>query len=186
MHVGSVAAKDFVTVTFRIDKKVIENLRNESETSGISLNAAVNQILHHYAEWDSFAQRVGMLPFPKAVLRNIFAEMNDDQIAKLASSVGKNTAMDMAIFMKGRIDVLGFISWIESRMRNSGFEIVHRIDSYKEAHTLVIKHDLGKNWSLYLKILLESILADFFKKQSESIVTDSMLSINFSFGLNKV
>jgi hypothetical protein len=175
-----VETREFVTVTFRINRKVIESFRKQSEESGISMNALVNQVLSHYIEWDSFEPRVGMIPFPKAVLAKIFAEMEADQIANLASSVGKNTAIDMAMFMKGRIDVLGFISWIESRMKNSGFEIMHRIDSTKGIHVVTIKHDLGKNWSTYLKIMLESILVDFFKKQSDFIVSDSMLSISFS------
>lgn len=173
-------AREFVTITFRINRKAVEYFRNESEKSGISINALVNQILCHYVEWDRFEPRMGMIPFPKAVLGKIFAEMNADQITKLASSVGKSTAIDMAIFMKGRIDVLGFISWIESRMGNSGFEIVHRVDSLKGIHTVTIKHDLGKNWSLYLKTMLESILAEFFKRQSEFIVSDSMVSVSFS------
>jgi hypothetical protein len=175
-----VETREFVTVTFRINRKVIESLRKQSEESGISMNALVNQVLRHYMEWYSFELRVGMIPFPKAVLGKIFAEMEADQIAKLASNVGKNTALDMAMFMKGRIDVLGFISWIESRMKDSGFETVHRIDRIKGIHVVTIKHDLGKNWSTYLKIMLESILVDYFKKQSDFIVSDSMLSVSFS------
>jgi hypothetical protein len=175
-----VETREFVTMTFRINRKVIESFRKQSEESGISMNALVNQVLGHYIEWDSFEPRIGMIPFPKSVLAKIFAELDVNQIAKLASSVGKDTAIDMAIFMKGRIDVLAFISWMEARMRNSGFEIAHRVDSIKEIHTVTIKHDLGKNWSIYLKVMLESILADFFKKQSDFIVSDSMLSASFS------
>src|SRR5919198_2551632 len=172
--------KQYVTITFRLNRKVVESFRKESERSGISINALVNQVLCHYVDWDSFEPRVGMIPFPKAVLGRIFAELDSGQIAKLASSIGKDTAIDMAIFMKGRIDILAFISWIEARMGNSGFEIVHRVDGAKGIHTVTIKHDLGKNWSLYLKTMLESILADFFKKQSEFIVSDSMVSASFS------
>ncbi|HEX7032994.1 MAG TPA: hypothetical protein VF172_08345 [Nitrososphaera sp.] len=172
-------AREFVTITFRINNKVIEYFRKESEKRGISMNALVNQILDHYIEWDSYEPRIGMIPFPRTVLKEIFAEMSADQIARLATSVGKNTAIDMAIFMKGRIDVLGFISWLETRMGNSGFEVVHRTDRLDGVHTITIKHDLGGNWSLYLKTLLESVLADVFKKQAEFIISDSMLSISF-------
>ena len=172
--------REFVTMTFRINRNVLERFRTESEISGISMNALVNQVLIHYVEWDSFEPRIGMIPFPKTVLGKIFSEMKEDQIVKLASSVGKDTAIDMAMFMKGRMDAFMFISWIEARMRNSGFEIVHRVDNTKGIHTVTIKHDLGKNWSLYLRIMLQSILADIFKKQSEFIVSDSMLLVSFS------
>ncbi len=172
--------REFVTMTFRINRNVIERFRVESETTGSSMNALVNQVLRHYVEWDSFEPRIGMIPFPKTVLGKIFSEMKEDQIVKLASSVGKDTAIDMAMFMKGRMDALMFISWVETRMRNSGFEIVHRVDNAKRIHTVTIKHDLGKNWSLYLRTMLQSILTDIFKKQSEFIVSDSMLLVSFS------
>jgi hypothetical protein len=172
--------REFVTMTFRINRNVVERFRAESETSGISMNVLVNQVLCHYVEWDSFEPRIGMIPFPKTVLGKIFYEMKEDQIVKLASSVGKDTAIDMAMFMKGRMDALMFISWVEARMRNSGFEIVHRVDNAKDIHTVTIKHDLGKNWSLYLRTMLQSILVDIFKKQSEFVVSDSMLLVSFS------
>src|ERR671935_2968349 len=92
-----VDTREFVTMTFRINRKVIESFRKQSEESGISMNALVNQVLRHYIEWDSFEPRVGMIPFPKTVLAKIFAELDSDQIARLASSVGKETAIDMAI-----------------------------------------------------------------------------------------
>jgi len=174
-----VRSRDFVTMTFRINREIIESFRKESETSGISINALVNQVLWHYIEWDSFELRIGMVPFPKIVLGKLFSELTDDQIIKLASSVGKDTAIDMAMFMRGRMDLLVFISWIEARMRNSGFEAVHRVDSVKEIHTITIKHDLGKNWSLYVRTMLQSILVDFFKKEPEFIVSDSMLLLSF-------
>ena len=172
-------ARDFVTMTFRIDRKVIENFRKESDTSGISMNALVNQVLSHYVEWDIFGPKIGMLPFPKTVLGKIFSELSEEQIIKLASSVGKDTAIDMAIFMKGRIDALDFISWIEARMRNSGFEIIHRVDNEKRIHTVTIKHDLGKHWSLYLRTMLQSILVDFFKTEPEFIASDSIILVSF-------
>ena len=173
-------SREFITMTFRINRKVIESFRRESEKSGISINALVNQVLYHYVEWDSFEPKIGMIPFPKAVLGKIFSEMKEDQIAKLGSTVGKDTAMDMALFMNGHMNVLVFVSWIEARMTNSGFEIVHRVESIKGVHTVTIKHDLGKNWSLYLKIMLESIFADFFKKRTDFIISDSLLSISFT------
>ncbi len=172
--------REFVTMTFRINRNVLERFRTESETSGISMNALVNQVLCHYVEWDSFEPRIGMIPFPKTVLGKIFSEMKEDQIVKLASSLGRDTAIDMAMFMKGRMDALTFISWIEARMKNSGFEIVHRVDNVKGIHTVTIKHDLGKNWSMYLRTMLQCVLADIFKKQSEFIVSDSMLLVSFS------
>jgi hypothetical protein len=175
----SADTKAYATITFRLNRKTVEAFRTESEKSGISINALVNQVLSHYVDWDSFESKVGLIPFPKAVLNKIFKELDSDQLTKLATSVGRNTALDMAIFMKGRIDVLDFVSWIETRMHNSGFEVIHLFDKVESVHTVTIKHDLGKKWSVYLKIMLESALSEYFRKSSEFIVSDSILSISF-------
>jgi predicted HicB family RNase H-like nuclease len=49
--------KEYVTNTFRLNKKIIEIFRKESEKSGVSINALVNQVLFHYVDWDSFQPR---------------------------------------------------------------------------------------------------------------------------------
>jgi hypothetical protein len=171
------------TITFRINTSILNVLRQESEAKETSLNSLLNQLLKHYVEWDTFERRIGMIPFPKNVISAIFAEMTEEQITRLATSVGKDTAIDMAIFMQGRIDMLKFVSWMEMRMKNSGSEVVHRLrekDDMTVTHTLIIKHDMGKKWSLYLKMLIESIISEVFKARTfDFILTDAMLSLRF-------
>ncbi len=169
----------YTTITFRISTPILNTLRGESESKGTSLNSVVNQVLKRYVEWDEFEPQVGMIPFPKTVLHDIFSDMSEEQIIKLATNVGKDTAIDMAIFMKGRIDVSGFISWIEMRMRNSDSQIIHRVNGDAE-HTVIIRHGLGRNWSLYLKVMLVSAITEVFKAQVKDIIlTDSMISFAY-------
>ena len=172
----------FTTITLRISTPIIKKLRNDSEGKGISLNAVINQALRHYVEWDAFEPQVGMIPFPKTVLGKIFAEMSEEQIVKLATNTGMNAAIDAAILMRGRIDVSDFISWIELRLKNSGSQIIHRLNKDDNDNTIIIKPDLGKNWSLYLKTMIISALTDVFKIQvNDIIITDTILSIRFKF-----
>lgn len=178
----------FTTITFRINTSVMDKLRQESESKGMSINSFVNQLLKHYTEWDAFEPRIGMIPFPKNVLRNMFSDMSEEQIIKLATNIGQKTAIEMAMFMKGRINVFDFVSWMEMRLKNSGSEIVHRVtekdDDGDEAtmliHALIIRHDMGEKWSLYLRSLLESSISDVFKARAfDFILTDAMFSFRF-------
>jgi hypothetical protein len=70
--------------------------------------------------------------------------------------------------MKGKTDLESFISWLEARMKNSGIEISRKVNSESEfqsrSQTIVIKHDLGQKWSLYLKTLIESLLKESLAK----------------------
>jgi hypothetical protein len=173
------APASFTTITLRISTPVLEKLRNESEGKSSSLNAAINQILKHYVEWDAFESQFGMIPFPRTVICKIFKEMSEEQIIELATNTGKNAAIDAAILMKGRIDVTDFISWIETRMKDSGSQVIHRLNDNNE-HTIIIRHDLGSHWSLYLKALLASTLTDIFRIQANGIIaTDTVFSLRF-------
>ena len=42
-----------------------------------------------------------------------------------------------------------------------------------------MKHDLGKNWSLYHKALLKSIFNDMLGKHIDIIISPSMLHFTF-------
>jgi hypothetical protein len=37
----------------------------------ISLNVLINQVLKRYSEWDSYENRIGMMPVPKAMLTSL-------------------------------------------------------------------------------------------------------------------
>jgi hypothetical protein len=167
-----------VNATFRINAGVMKKLRAESEKRQMSLNAYINQVLRQHVEWDLFEPMIGMIPFPKPVLSSIFENLGTDEIVKLANGIGKNTALEMSIFVQGKFNAEMFVSWIETRMKNSGFEVARRVEE-DGTHSIIIKHDLGKNWSLYLKTMLESSLNEAFGKMPDLFITNSLVSIRY-------
>lgn len=173
---GGAFHEDSVNATFRVSSGVMKKLRAESEKRQTSLNAYINQVLRQHVEWDLFESKIGMMPFPKPVLAIIFANLDTAEITKLATGIGKNTAIEMAIFVQGRFNAETFVSWIETRMKNSGCEVAHRTRE-DGAQNIIIKHDLGKNWSLYLKTLIESTLKEAFGKAPDFFTTDSLVSL---------
>jgi hypothetical protein len=71
-----------------------------------------------------------------------------------------------------------FLSWLETRMRNSSVEISHNREG--STHTYVLKHDLGKNFSLFQKTLLESIFGEVLGIHIDCDCSDKILSFRFS------
>jgi hypothetical protein len=47
-------------------------------------------------------------------------------------------------------------------MENCSVDINHIMNNNK--HTYIMKHDLGENWALYNKIMLETIFNELFKR----------------------
>ncbi len=85
---------------------------------------------------------------------------------------------DVALFMKGETDAKSFMDWFEMQMLNSSVHVSHMIDD--GTHTFVMKHDLGKNWSLYNKTILELIFEELFQKKIDVKYDKNMFALRFS------
>lgn len=170
--------KKTVTMTFRIDENVITKLRNEADNREISLNTLANQIFKRFVEWGLFEPKLGLIPIPKPILVELFGNMSEDRLLDMANRIGRNTVKDIALFMKQKMDVKSFLDWFETRMKMSFIEISHH-KSENGKHSYILKHDLGKNWSLYHKIILELIFNDVLGKRINNIViSPTMLSFS--------
>lgn len=79
------------------------------------------------------------------------------------------------------MDVESFLEWFETRMKTSSVEISHqRLDDTSKMHYYIIKHDLGKNWSIYHKAIFEYILQDVLGKPLKNVsVTSTMFGFAF-------
>jgi hypothetical protein len=169
------------TITLRIDTDIMQSLYNKAGQDGISLNTLVNQILKRYAEWDMFEAKVGMIPLSKPVAKELFQRLSREDIIKMAKDVAKNAVYDIALFMKGgKMDPDLFVSWFLSRMKNcSEITRANVEESSESLHTYIIKHDLGENWSLYHKALLESIFNDMLARPIQINTTGSTLTLQY-------
>src|SRR5690349_460572 len=138
-----IGSKKTNTMTFRLDEEIIERLRIESKNREISTNTLVNQALKRFLDWDMYQTKIGLVSINRPVFVEVFGKFTQKEIIEIATRVGKNEVRDIALFMKGKIDLDSFISWFEMRMMNSSVQVSHSIE--KDIHTYVMKHDLGKN-----------------------------------------
>jgi hypothetical protein len=170
--------KKTITMTFRLDEGVVTTLRGESEHSHTSLNTLVNQILQRYAEWDIYEPKLGFISLSRPVAAELFNRASKQEIIHLAEHIGKSATNDAALFMRAKMDINSFLSWLELRMETSSVEISHNVEG--DIHTYVMKHDLGENYSLYQKTVLELIFRDIFGKNIDCKFSNTMLSFRFS------
>ena len=166
------------TMTFRIDDKVLKILRDESERQQVTLNNFINQLLKHFVECDIYEPKVGMIPIAKPIVIELFDKMSKEEISDMAFRIGKNVVHDIALFMKNRMDIDSFLSWFETRMNSSLTEINHSFEN--GFHVYVLKHELGENWSLYHKIVLELMFNEVFEKPVDIDITNNTIRFGFS------
>lgn len=177
------------SITFRLDSITIDELQREADQNQISLNVLVNQVLRRYINWDSYENRLGMMPVPKAILITLIdramemAKKNGineeaigpfrDQIIKDAANAAFDIMKDAVLFMKKQYNIWTVLSVLQEYMKVSGINSDHRIESGRK-HVFVIQHDLGENWSLFTKELLKLIFENLAKVRADVSITPNM------------
>ena len=103
------------------------------------------------------------------------------------------------------LDWNSFLSWLENEMNSYAIEIRHivskeghdeirsisdssisssnsrnnRTNDLRRHHKYILKHDIGKNYSLYFGTLMESVFSDAFQKRILIKTTSAMLTFEF-------
>ena len=121
----NVDSKRTKPLTFRIETKILEKIREEGGNNQISVSNFINKILKRYVEWDSYEPKVGMIPMAKPVITTLFNMMSEEEVSDLVLNFGKNVVQDIAYFMKMKSDPNSFLTWFEIRMRRSFVEFNH-------------------------------------------------------------
>lgn len=152
----------------------MRKINAKAEQEDISLNTLINRILKRYSEWDMYEGKAGMIPVNRRVIKTLFEGLSKEELVKMSREVAKNEVYNIALFMKGKskLDVDSFISWFLSRMKNCT-EITENKENYNK--TYILKHDLGENWSLYHKTVLDSIFMDYLQTPIQTSITDSTI-----------
>jgi len=147
-----------VTKSFRLYEDIVSKLDQQAKNNNVSLNAEINNILRKYVEWDMLANKVGMIPIAKPIVSEIFQKiMTKEQVIDLANNVAKNVICESVHFMKGSLTLESFLSWIKTRMEHCS-NVNYSIDSNRHQVKIIFKHDLGENWSIYHKLIVEQVL----------------------------
>lgn len=157
---------------------MLSRLRDESNKRQVSTNTLANQALRRFLEWDIYEPVSGFVMINKPVFIEIFGKMTQDEVISIASRIGKNEVRDIALFMRGKMDLISFLLWFETRMINSSVQVSHTRDN--GFHTYVMKHDIGKNWSMYHKTILELLFQEAFNRKIPVKAEKNTISFQFS------
>ncbi|MDE1863227.1 MAG: hypothetical protein KGI33_09970 [Thaumarchaeota archaeon] len=150
------------SITFRIDKQVLDSLRDAAKRQKISPNSLAGQILGSYLEWGAKAVAAGWVSMPKPFLIELMKLIDEKDMTRTIAGLSSEFGKDADLFMRGRHDLEAWLSVIRSRATRSGFNIME----YRRGDELeiVIQHDMGKKWSLYFKTFYENVFYDLGAK----------------------
>ncbi len=168
------------SITYRLPVKLVEEIEAEAMNNNISHNVMARQILEKYIRWERFANKIGIIPVPKKILDTLGLDMNAEDVDTIINVI-KPVIKDTVLFIKGKYDLKRCIETLEDYMRASGMKSDHRVEG--DVHHFIIQHDLGSNWSMFTKQLLQEIFHEFVPDtEMKCQTTESTVIATISLG----
>jgi hypothetical protein len=137
--------------TVRLPVALDSALEEEAGKRTMSTNSFIISILEKFDEWDRQAERFHFMAFPKEQVRDEFAALEDVTLMKrLAKSAGATVPREMMLFWFKEVSLESFLKYLALQaryQRYAHYEIKH----HDEKTTIIAKHDLGPNWSVWLE-----------------------------------
>lgn len=178
------------SITFRLDSNTVDNLQREADQKEISLNVLVNQVLRRYVKWDTFEPKIGIMPVPKIILSTCFnkailaanevgmnqgeIESHRDEIIESAAEISFSLIRDSALLMKRTYNLWTVLEILQEYMKVSDMKSDHRIEA-GNTHVFIIQHELGENWSLFTKVLLNLIFQNLANTRPDVDITTNTI-----------
>ena len=146
------------SLTLRIDKEMLDDLRTESEQKMVSINTLTNQIFKSYIKWYSPAQRAGIMFIPKYLLIPIVDSLAEYQMETIAEQFRKSGYEETLLMMSKEYSIPVILDVFDSWLNVSNLQFDR--ESRDGSLTYIINHGLGRKWSLLLEKMFWYIVKD--------------------------
>ena len=167
-------------ITSRVREDVKMKLEAESKSKNVTLNSLIGQILSKHVDWDRFTEDVGFAFMSKVDLKAFLDLIPQKQIEKIAQTQGKDAMKSTIGFIQGEFNFENFIIILDLWLGATNVRFRHITTT--DGEKFIVQHDMGKNWSLYLATLVETISWDLNYGVSKKIISGQ----NVSFEIKKV
>ena len=148
------------TITFRIGKPILNEIRDEAQNKLKSINTLVNQIITTYIVWHKPAKKAGFRYFDTALVLDLINSISEEQIDKIVENHCKVRLKEIILMLTGENTFSSFIKAIIKWLDVSEFN--YKYDTNGNFKTLIIYFNMGRKWSLFYKSYLQSAI-EYYK-----------------------
>ncbi|MDW0152470.1 MAG: hypothetical protein QOK85_07145 [Nitrososphaeraceae archaeon] len=166
------------SLTLRIDKEMLDELRIESEKKMVSINTLANQIIKSYIKWYSPAQRAGIMFIPKCLLIPIIDNFAEYQMERLAEQFRESGYGETLLMMSEEYSLPVILELFDSWLNVSNLQFDR--ESSEGSLTYIINHGVGKKWSLFLEKVFWYMVNDLGITGARFDVTESTVTIKIN------
>ncbi|MEM0232127.1 MAG: hypothetical protein QXG78_03375 [Candidatus Methanomethyliaceae archaeon] len=169
---------DMVIRSFRISKSLLEELEKFASKKNMSANRLLNNILERYCKLLFYADYYGFIGFSRITFKEFINNMSEESIIKIARESIAVVLKDIAIMRGWPINLQAFRNVVKDYV--CGF---YRWAQYEETtigkRGILLTHEFGNKWSLFLKEALSVTYQEFVGKQPEVSTSPTSVIIFF-------
>ncbi|SRR5215203_1682322 len=161
-------------ITFRIERNILEELRQESNEKAESINTLVNQIFRQYVKWHNPASKTGFMYWSIALLTRMIDFLTNEEVVELAEHYVKNELKGIMRMIGQEYTVSSFLDGFLTWLRVSSIRYKHM--SNENVDDCAIYLNMGRKWSIWFENYLQFVFEDLKEKNVELEVTDNTVS----------
>ncbi|MGC2382757.1 MAG: hypothetical protein WA631_06575 [Nitrososphaeraceae archaeon] len=170
--------KKTATISFRMDSKYEQLLRNEAEEKKVSLNTLANQIFGEHLEWQRYIERFGTIVMSKDAFKLILEFLSEEKVIDLASSIASKAPVEFILFKWKDLNSDNVINFVRMFFGHCGYGQYDYIKD-KSTNKFSIRHELGRKGSLFLTTYIKTVVKSTLGKDSETISADNSITVSF-------
>ena len=146
------------TRIFRIDTDIGEELDELARKDKVNVNVIANQALRKHVEYDSYAEKFGLVTISKDLLKTLFGLMSDEEARALGKKSAEQTGVALVSFWFKKFNLENVIRSLDriASHYNRNFKFEHSNNGPE--HVLILRHDSGPRGSAFYA---ESVKAMF-------------------------
>jgi hypothetical protein len=164
------------SLTIRVDKQILDELRRESDQKLVSPNTLINQVLKQYVKWHAYAPKAGIFYMSRTLLSSILDELSNEHIVKISERDVKDNFNDFFFMFQNEYNIENVLELLDYYARASGLNYKHRIEG--TSHFVIIQLDMGQKTTLLLATTLKNVFDRIAKVPNYDMQhTDNMIKI---------
>jgi hypothetical protein len=144
-------------VSFRLSEADVAELRREASKKGTVLSTYVKEIASNHIGWGRVSGGLRLIPLPRQVMKAAFNKLTAEQVEELGLDAGKEALIQMMMLSRGNLKTETFMEVLEQWLVAASME-VHRSEGDEVG--MVISHEMGEKWSLFLAGVVRGVLEE--------------------------
>jgi len=159
-------------LSIRIYEDEKNRLLAESQTKNMTVNSLGRQIISKHIAWHRHTKDMGYTCVTKSLLKTLFANTDTNIMNEITANT-HTTLKNTVLFIHGEINIGNVLSVLDIWLSACNVSFRHFTDFHIEKY--VVTHNMGKRFSEYIDVSLNSVLNEIRYITSNKTIEESRI-----------